>query len=153
MSSAIMALAETRASWCSSQAFSARTRGLLLSWRTRGVHRRSARGSFSRSHEERPDAFERFARDWRIAVLGEVEEAAAQMGPAEGERDGLARRSVGDALVRRIAIALHDTAVAIKQLEGLHCAAPRSVGVGDCRRVGSAPRPVIPGMAQRNPFL
>jgi len=89
--------------------------------------------------------FERFARDRRIAVLGEVEKAAAQMGPAEGERDGVAGRSAGDALVGRIAIALHDTAVAIEQLERMHCAAPRSVGVGDCRRVGSAPQPVIPG--------
>src|SRR5580698_9575795 len=44
---------------------------------------------------ERGDAFERFAGDRRVAGFGEVEESAAQMRPAEGERDSLAGRFGG----------------------------------------------------------
>ena len=36
------------------------------------------------------DALERFARDRRVAALGDVEEVTPQVRPAEGERDRLA---------------------------------------------------------------
>ena len=92
---------------------------------------------------ERRDAFERLAGDRRGTAFGDVEEAAPQMGPAEGERDRLVGCSVGDGLVSRISIALHDAAIAIEQLERVDRAAPRSIGVGDRRRIGPAPGPVV----------
>jgi len=94
---------------------------------------------------ERRDAGKRFARDWCVAFLGDIEELAPQMGPAEGEHDCLAGCSLGDRLVGRIAIALDDTAVAIEQLECMDCAATRSVAEGDRRRISPAPRPIISG--------
>src|SRR5260370_1175249 len=63
------------------------------------------------------DAFERLAGDRRGAALSELEEPAPQVGPAEGERDRLAAGGVGDGLVGRIPVALHDAAIAIKQLQ------------------------------------
>jgi hypothetical protein len=75
------------------------------------------------------------------------------MGPAESERDRLVRRGVGDGLVSRISIALHDAAIAIEQLDRVHCAATGSVGVGDRRRVGSAPRPIVARDGPEEAFL
>jgi hypothetical protein len=40
-------------------------------------------------HIELCDTLKRLARDRRAAILGDVEELAAQMRPAEGERNGL----------------------------------------------------------------
>src|SRR6516165_9986296 len=94
---------------------------------------------------ERRDALERFAGDRRVAALGEVEEVAPQMCPAEGQRDRLAGCLVGDAFVGRVAVALHDAAIAIEQLERVDRTATRRIAEGDGRRVGPAPRPVIPG--------
>jgi len=65
----------------------------------------------------------RLARDRRIAALGDIEETAAQVRSAERERDRLARRFVGDGLVGRIAVALHDAAITIEQLERVDRAA------------------------------
>src|SRR5215470_6918876 len=93
---------------------------------------------------ERGNAFERLARDRRIAALGDVEEPAAQMRPAEGKRDGLARRG-SNLLVGGIAVALHDAAIALEQLEPVDRAAPGSVAKGDRRRIGPAPGSVVPG--------
>src|SRR5215472_3618929 len=46
-------------------------------------------------------------------------------------------------LVRGIAVALHDAAIVCEQLLEMLAASPRRVGIGDSRRVGSAPGPVI----------
>ena len=70
---------------------------------------------------------------------------APQMGPAEGERDRLAAGCVGDRLVGRISVALHDAAIAIEQLQRVDRAATGSIGVGDRRRIGPAPRPIVAG--------
>src|SRR5262245_64892918 len=93
---------------------------------------------------ERGNAFERFARDRRIAALGDVEEPAAQMRPAESKGDGLARRG-SNLLVGGITVALHDAAIALEQLEPVDRTAGGSVAIGDGRRVSSTPRPVVPG--------
>src|ERR1700739_2556864 len=66
---------------------------------------------------ESSDALERLAGDGRGPALGDVEETASQMGPAKSQGDRLVARAVGDILVSRISIALHDAAIAIKQLE------------------------------------
>ena len=63
------------------------------------------------------DTLECLAGDRRAAAFGNVEEFAAQMRPAEGERDRLAARRAGNVLVGRISIALHDAAVVLEQLE------------------------------------
>ena len=89
------------------------------------------------------DPLKRLAGDRCGAALGDVVEAAPHMGPAEGERDRLLARSFGDGLVGRVPVALHDAAIAVEQSEGVHGAATGSVGVGDGRRIGSAPRPVV----------
>src|SRR5438128_9119650 len=111
MASAIRDLPETRASCCSNHLLSSSTRGLLCSWRRR-------------------DALEGFACDRSGAVLGDIEEPASQVGPAESERDRLAACYVGNALVGGISVALHDAAIVLEQLEGVDRAAPRTVGVG-----------------------
>ena len=92
---------------------------------------------------ERSNAHERFAGDRSRTALGDVEEAAPQMGPAEGKRDRIAALGVGNGLVSLVPIALHDAAIAIEQLEPVDRAATRSVGEGDRRRIGSAPRPIV----------
>ena len=94
---------------------------------------------------ERGDAFERFAGDRRIAALGVVVEPSPQMRPAERERDGLVRRLGGDLLVGRVAVALHDAAIAVEQLQRMHRAAAGRVGEGDGGRIGPAPGSVVPG--------
>jgi transposase len=48
----------------------------------------------------------RLAGDRRVAALGDVEELAAQVRPAERERNRLAGSFVGDGLVGRVAVAL-----------------------------------------------
>ena len=48
-------------------------------------------------------------------------------------------------LVGRISVALHDAAIAIEQLERVDRAATGSVAVGDRRRIGPAPGPVVAG--------
>jgi hypothetical protein len=92
---------------------------------------------------ERGNAHERLAGDRRRTALGDVEEAAPQMGPAEGKRDRIAARGVGNGFVSLVPIALHDAAIAIEQLERVDRAATGSVGEGDRRRIGSAPRPIV----------
>ena len=69
-----------------------------------------------------------------------------QMCPAEGERDGFAEICcVGNVLVGRVSIALHDAMIGIEQLQRVDGAAARRIGVGDGGRVGSTPGPVIAG--------
>ena len=80
---------------------------------------------------ERRDALESFAGDRSGAVLGDIEEPASQVGPAESQRDRLAARCVGNALVGGISVALHDAAIVLEQLQGVDRAATRSVAVGD----------------------
>jgi hypothetical protein len=65
--------------------------------------------------------------------------------PTERERDRLVACGAGNGLVGGVAVALHDAAIAIEQLEGVGGAATGSVAVGDGRRVGPAPRPVVAG--------
>ncbi len=89
------------------------------------------------------DPRQRFARDRCWTVLGDVVEAAAQMGPAEGKRDRLASGTVGNGLVGGIAVALHDAAIAVEQLERVDGAATWGVGVSHRRRVGPAPGPIV----------
>src|SRR5262245_56087629 len=108
------------------------------------VHRRAHSPDRLLDCIERGNAFERLARDRRIAALGDVEEPAAQMRPAEGKRDGLARRG-SNLLVGGITVALHDAAIALEQLEPVDRTAAGSVAIGDGRRVSSTPRPVVPG--------
>src|ERR1700740_2056530 len=66
------------------------------------------------------------------------------MRPAEGERNGLAGGG-GNLLVGGIAVALHDAAIALEQLEPVDRAAPGRVAKGDSRRIGPAPGPVVAG--------
>src|SRR5271166_1861353 len=94
---------------------------------------------------ERGDAFERFAGDRRIAAFDVVVEPAAQMRPAERERDGLVRRLGSELLVGGVAVALHDAAIAVEQLQRMHRAAAGRVGEGDGRRIGSAPGSIVSG--------
>src|SRR4249919_4166330 len=70
--------------------------------------------------------------------------AAAQMRPAKGQRDRLAGCLVGNGLVGRVSVALHDAAIAIEQLERVNRTATGRVAVGDGGRVAPAPRPVVP---------
>src|SRR6516164_4981411 len=71
--------------------------------------------------------------------LGDLEEFTPQVAPAKGDCDPLRRQL----LVRGIAVVLHDTAIVCEQLLEMLAASPRRVGIGDSRRVGSAPGPVI----------
>ena len=80
-----------------------------------------------------------------LPALGEVEEPAAQVRPAEGERDGLAGRLGGKLLVSRVAVALHDAAIAVEQLQRMHRAAAGRVGESDGRRIGPAPGSIVAG--------
>jgi transposase-like protein len=89
------------------------------------------------------DARKRLAGDRRWTILSDVVESAAQMGPAERERDRLASGVVGNGLVGGIAVALHDAAIAVEQLERVDGAATGCVGVGHRRRVGPAPGPIV----------
>jgi hypothetical protein len=99
------------------------------------------------------DALESFAGDRRAAALGDVEEAPAQMRPTEGERDRLAAGGIGNGLVGDVAVALHDPAIVLEQLERVDRAATGSVAVGDGRRVGAAPGPVVAGDGPEVSFL
>ena len=59
------------------------------------------------------DAFERLVRNWRRSSFGDIKELSSQMLPTKYERDGVARAWViGNVLVSRIAVALHDPAIA-----------------------------------------
>ena len=91
------------------------------------------------------DAFERLAGDRRVAVFGDIEELAPQMRPAEGERDRLLAGSAGNRLIGGISVALHDAAIGPEELKRMDRSATGSVAVGDRRRVGSAPGPVVAG--------
>ena len=72
----------------------------------------------------------------------------------KGERDGFAEICcVGNVLVGRVSIALHDAMIGIEQLQRVDGAAARRIGVGDGGRVGSTPGPVIAGDRQKYPFL
>jgi hypothetical protein len=89
------------------------------------------------------DALERLAGDRRGTALRDVVEAAPQMGPAKSQGDCLLALGVGNVLVGRVPIALHDAAIAIEQLERVHGAATGSVGIGDRWRIGPAPGPIV----------
>ena len=53
------------------------------------------------------------------------------------------RRFVGNGLVGGVAVALHDAAIAVEQLQRVDRAAAGRVGVGDGRRIGPAPGPIV----------
>src|ERR1700741_4773982 len=89
------------------------------------------------------DARKRLAGDRRRAAFRDIEEAAPQMRPAERQRNRLVRGGVGNGLVGGIAVALHDAAIAVEQLERVDGAATGRVGVGHRGRVGPAPRPIV----------
>src|SRR5262249_16594546 len=74
-----------------------------------------------------------------LAWRSSPEEFTPQVAPAKGDCDPLRRQL----LVRGIAVALHDAAIVCEQLLEMLAASPRRVGIGDSRRVGSAPGPVI----------
>src|SRR5260370_20346229 len=76
---------------------------------------------------ERRDALEGFACDRSGAVLGDIEEPASQVGPAESERDRLAACCVRNALVGGISVALHDAAIPLEQRETVDHAATRTL--------------------------
>src|SRR6266446_10568400 len=81
---------------------------------------------------ERGDALKGFARDRRRTALGDVKELSSQMCPAEGERDRVAgSRIIGNVLVGRVSIALHDAAIGLEQLQRVDGAAAWCIGVGD----------------------
>jgi hypothetical protein len=65
---------------------------------------------------KRRDSFERFARYRCIPALGDVEEPATQVRPAESQCDRLAGGLVGNGFVGRVAVAWDDAAIAIEQL-------------------------------------
>lgn len=75
----------------------------------------------------------------RIAALGDLEELAPQVAPAEGDGDPVRRQL----LVGGIAVALHDAAIVGEQLVEMLAASPRRVGIDHSRRIGAAPGPVI----------
>ena len=102
---------------------------------------------------ERRDARESFAGDRSGAVLGDFEEPASQVGPAESERDRLAACCVGNALVGGISVALHDAAIVLEQLQGVNRAATGGVAVGDGRRIRPAPGPVVTSDGPEVSFL
>ena len=60
---------------------------------------------------------------------------------------------VGNGLVGRIAVALHDAAIVVEQLQRVDRAATRRIGVGDGRRVRPAPGPVVAGDRPEVAFL
>ena len=70
---------------------------------------------------ERSDPFERLAGDRRSA-LGLIEDPAAQMRPAESERDPAVEPPGGDRLVSGVAVALDDALLFVEHLQ----ASPRS---------------------------
>src|SRR6516164_6700951 len=69
------------------------------------------------------DACNRFGGDWRIAALGDLEQLAPQMAPAEGDGNPVCRQL----LVRSIAVALHDAAIVCEQLLEMLAASARRV--------------------------
>src|ERR1700747_3011580 len=147
MAAARTDLPERRASWASSQVLRASTSGLLSAWR-RGP--RGARGRGSAAADlvldgiERSDALQRLIGDRRRATLGDLVEAPADMGPAEGERHGAALPpGIGQLPVGRIAVALHDAGIAGERLQPLFGAAPGRVGIDDGGRIGAAPGAVV----------
>src|SRR5436190_18806422 len=153
MSSAMVALAETRASCCSSHALSASTRGLLRSWRA--ARRSSAlrpRIVFLDCVQSR-DALECFAGDRCGTALGDVIEAAPQVGPAKRQRDRFIAHAVGNSLIGHVPIALYDAAIAIEQLERVHRAPTGGIGVGDRGRIGAAPGSIIARNRPEEAFL
>jgi len=76
------------------------------------------------------------------------------MNPAKGERDCVAGPCViGNGLVGRVPVALHDATIALKQLQSVDGAAARRIGVGHGGRIGSAPGPVVAGDRPEVSFL
>ena len=61
----------------------------------------------------------------RIAALGDLEELAPQVAPAEGDGDPVRRQL----LAGGIAVALHDAAIVGEQLVEMLAASPRRVGI------------------------
>jgi hypothetical protein len=93
---------------------------------------------------ERGDPLQRLAGDRRFA-LGVIEEPTSQVRPAEGERDPAAGCLGGDCLVGGVAVALDDAPIIVEQLQAMDRSAAGRIGVGDRRRVRSAPRPIVAG--------
>ena len=125
MTSAMTDFVETRASCCSSQVFERQHEWFALFL----AHGAALIFSFATYHLldriERGDAVQSFARDWRRTALCDIEELSSQMNPTKGERDRIAGPCViGNGLVGRVAVALHDAAIALKQLQPVDRAAP-----------------------------
>ena len=89
---------------------------------------------------ETGDAFERFAGDRRRARGGEFVEAAANMGPAEGE---LHVAALGEHPIAAIAVDLQNALEAGEVGDRPLGLAIGRIDIGDARWVGAAPRPII----------
>ena len=85
---------------------------------------------------ERGDAHECLGCNGSIAFPGDLEEAAPDVRPAEGERDRIVRQL----LVRRVTVTLHDTAIIPEQRVQMHRASARRIPIGDGGRIRSAER-------------
>ena len=93
---------------------------------------------------ERSNARERFLRDRRRTGFRDLIESSSPMRPAESECRGAAvAPAVEQLLVGCIAIALHDAAIACKQLDRVLRATAGRIVVGDRGRIIAAPRPVV----------
>lgn len=89
---------------------------------------------------ERSDARECLCRDRRVAGLGDLEEAAADMRPAEREHD---LTGLGQCTIARIPIDLQDAAEALEVSDRARRFTIRCVEIGDRRRRRSNPWSVI----------
>ena len=93
---------------------------------------------------EHGDPGERFLRDRRGIALGRIEEAAAHMRPAVGERRRSARAArLAELAIGLIAVDLQDAAIVAEQLRRPHAAAAGHVGVDDGGWVSPAIRPLV----------
>ena len=89
------------------------------------------------------DALERLAGDRRGSGGGEFVEAAADMGPAEGE---LHLAALGEGAIAAIAVDLQDALEAGEMSDRPLGLAVGRVDIGDAGRVGAAPRAIIAGI-------
>jgi len=95
---------------------------------------------------EQLDARERLGCDRCVAADIDLIELPPQVAPTIGERHRTARSCRrGQLLVGRIAVHLQDAVEAIEQPRRVLAAAAGRIGVGDRRRIGATPRPIVAG--------
>jgi hypothetical protein len=91
------------------------------------------------------DPFQRLVGDRRRTAFVDIEEVAPPVQPAESERHRASiTPRISQLFVDRIAVALHDAGIACQQSKRVLAAAAGRIGIGDARRVGPTPRPVVP---------